>query len=101
MKNKNWKVGIYTRISRDDEVNKESESIINQRNYLTEYILNEKNMEIYDYYNDDGYTGTDFNRPAFTRMFNDIKEGNINTIIVKDLSRLGRNYIFLGEYRHL
>lgn len=98
MKNKNWKVGIYTRISRDDEVNKESESIINQRNYLTEYILNEKNMEIYDYYNDDGYTGTDFNRPAFTRMFNDIKEGNINTIIVKDLSRLGRNYIFLGEY---
>ncbi len=97
MKNKIWKVGVYIRISRDDMYSKESNSIINQRNYLTEYLLQEK-MEIYDYYVDDGYTGTDFNRPAFMRMFNDIKEGKINTIIVKDLSRLGRNYIFLGEY---
>lgn len=86
------------RISRDDDFNGESNSIINQRNYLNEYLLKEKNLEVYDYYSDDGYTGTDFNRPAFSRMFNDIKDGKINTIIVKDLSRLGRNYIFLGEY---
>ena len=98
MKKKIWKVGVYMRISRDDDINKESNSIVNQRNYLTDYLSREKDMEIYDYYSDDGYTGTDFNRPAFTRMFNDIKEGKINTIIVKDLSRLGRNYIFLGEY---
>lgn len=98
MNNKLFKVGIYARISRDDETIKESNSISNQKKLLLAYLAHEKNIEIIDYYIDDGYTGTDFNRPAFLRMYNDIKQERINTIIVKDLSRLGRNYITLGEY---
>ena len=94
----NWLVGIYTRRSFDDSEDKESNTIINQKEMINSYISKEDNMTIVDYYVDDGYTGTDFNRPAFQEMMRDIVDGRINTIIVKDLSRLGRNYVEVGKY---
>ena len=78
----------------------ESESIINQRAYLNDYL--DKNEEFKNFtreeYIDDGYSGTNENRPAFQRMLEDVKKNNIQTIIVKDLSRFMRDYITLGDY---
>ena len=93
-----WKVGVYCRLSSEDGDNAESDSIKNQRELITYYLKNEENLKVVDYYADDGYSGTSFNRPEFKRMFNDMVNGKINTIIVKDLSRFGRNYIEVGNY---
>ena len=93
-----WKVGVYLRLSSDDGDKMESNSITNQKNLINLFLKKEKDLKIYDYYIDDGFTGTDFNRPDFQRLLNDIKEGKINTVIVKDLSRFGRNYIEVGNY---
>ena len=94
----NWKAGVYCRLSSDDGDNAESDSIKNQRELITYYLKKEENLKIVDYYADDGFSGTSFNRPEFKRMFNDMVNGKINTIIVKDLSRFGRNYIEVGNY---
>ena len=92
------RVGVYIRLSKEDEgKNKESESIINQRQYIKEYIERNR-MTIYDYYIDDGYTGNNFDRPNFKRIIKDIKIGLINTVITKDFSRLGREYIETAYY---
>lgn len=95
---KTCRVGAYIRLSKEDEgTNKESESITNQRQYIKEYA--EKNgMTIYDYYVDDGYTGSNFDRPNFKRLIKDIELGIINTVITKDTSRLGRDFIETGHY---
>ncbi len=96
-----YNVAIYIRLSKEDEEKKltESESIINQKIFLTEYVKNlGENYKIVDIYIDDGYTGTNLNRPNFKRMIEDIELGKINMVIVKDLSRLSRNYISSGEY---
>ena len=95
---KTCRVGAYIRLSKEDEgTNKESESITNQRQYIKEYA--EKNgMTIYDYYVDDGYTGSNFDRPNFKRLIKDIELGVINTVITKDTSRLGRDFIETGHY---
>ena len=93
-----WNVGIYCRLSSDDGDNAESDSIKNQRELITYYLKNEHDLKIVDYYVDDGYSGTSFNRPGFKRMFSDVVNGRINTVIVKDLSRFGRNYIEVGNY---
>ena len=93
--NNNFKVGLYIRLSRDDG-NVESDSIISQRSLLNQYVK-ENNYIIVDEYVDDGFSGTNFDRPAFIRMMNDIKIGKINMIITKDMSRLGRDYIGTGE----
>lgn len=95
---KTSRVGAYIRLSKEDEgTNKESESITNQRQYIKEYA--EKNgMTIYDYYVDDGYTGSNFDRPNFKRLIKDIELGVINTVITKDTSRLGRDFIETGHY---
>lgn len=94
-----WKVALYIRLSREDEEDKiESNSVTNQRALLQEYLKNKNEFVIYDIYIDDGYSGTDFNRPNFQRLLNDMKDNKFNTIIVKDLSRLGRNYIEVGNY---
>ena len=96
-----YNVAIYIRLSKDD-VDRgydESESIKNQRTLLTEYV--EKlgwKYNLIDTYIDQGFTGTNFNRPSFQRMIRDIKNGKINMVITKDLSRLGRDYIETGEY---
>lgn len=90
-----FKVGIYIRLSRDDG-NIESDSIISQRSLLNQYIK-ENNYNLIDEYVDDGFTGTNFDRPSFKRMIKDIESGKINMIITKDMSRLGRDYIGTGE----
>ena len=95
---KNYDVGIYCRLSRDDNNGTaESMSISNQRDMLINYV-NERGWNLVDEYVDDGFSGTNFERPDFIRMINDIKNGRINAVVVKDLSRLGRNYIQLGQY---
>ena len=91
------RVGIYCRLSREDGDNKESSSITSQKELLSEYAL-KNSWSIYKVYCDDGYSGGNFNRPAFKEMINDIEEGCIDIVITKDLSRLGRNYIESGYY---
>ena len=94
----NTYVAIYLRLSRDDQNgNAESSSISNQRDMLSAYC-DERGWIVYDIYVDDGFTGTNFERPGFQRMIDDIKLGNINIVLTKDLSRLGRNYVMTGQY---
>ena len=93
-----WKVAVYCRLSSDDGDNAESDSITNQRELIYQFTNKESDMKIIDYYIDDGYSGTSFMRPDFKRMITDIVNEKINTIIVKDLSRFGRNYIEAGKY---
>ena len=91
-------VAIYLRLSRDDQSgNTESMSISNQRDMLMSYC-NERGWKIYDIYVDDGFTGTNFERPGFQRMIGDIEEGYVSVVLTKDLSRLGRNYVMTGQY---
>lgn len=91
-------VAIYLRLSRDDQNgNAESMSISNQRAMLIAYC-EERGWKVYDIYIDDGFTGTNFERPGFQRMIEDIKQGYINVVLTKDLSRLGRNYVMTGQY---
>ncbi len=92
-----YNAGIYVRLSQEDMRVGESLSIENQKLILTKYVA-EQGWNIVDTYVDDGYSGTDFNRPAVTRLLDDAKMGKINLIIVKDLSRFGRNYIQVGQY---
>ena len=96
-KQDNYKVGIYLRLSKDDERQGESLSIENQRRVLTNYV-NEQGWSIYDEYVDDGISGVSFDRPGVQRMLDDAKAGRINLIICKDMSRFGRNYIQVGQY---
>ena len=80
------------------EDKQESNSVTSQRTLLSEFVEEQEDLLIYHTYIDDGFTGTDFNRPSFQKLLEDMKQGNINCIIVKDLSRLGRNYIEVGNY---
>ena len=75
-----------------------SESIINQKEFLTKYVAKQPNWLLIDIYIDDGFTGTNFNRPSFIRLKEDIEQGKIDMVITKDLSRLGRDYIDTGYY---
>lgn len=97
MKQQIYNTAIYLRLSRDDEQQGESGSISTQRQMLTQYC-HEQGLHIYDEYVDDGYSGTNYDRPGFQRMLDDIEDGKINCVITKDLSRLGRNYVLTGQY---
>ena len=97
MKQKHYIAGLYYRLSQEDERQGESVSIDNQRAILRKYA-EERGFEIHDEYIDDGVSGTTFQRPGVQRLLDDAKTGIINTIIVKDLSRFGRNYIEVGQY---
>ena len=97
MKQKHYIAGLYYRKSQEDERQGESISIENQRTILRKYA-EEHGFEIHDEYIDDGVSGTTFDRPEVQRLLDDTKTGVINTIIVKDLSRFGRNYIEVGQY---
>lgn len=94
---KTYNVGIYCRLSNDDERSGESVSIENQKLLLQQYVRSQGWNEI-DVYIDDGYSGTNFNRPGVKRLIEDAKAKRINVILVKDLSRFGRNYIEFGQY---
>lgn len=96
-KQMNYNVGIYVRLSQEDMRTGESLSVENQKMILTKYVK-EQGWNTYKIYVDDGYTGADFNRPAVQQLLEDAKNGKINLIIVKDLSRFGRNYIQIGQY---
>ena len=96
-KQSNYNAGIYVRLSQEDERAGESLSIENQKMILTKYVA-EQGWTLVDIYVDDGYSGTDFNRPAVTQLLEDAKNGQINLIICKDLSRFGRNYIEVEQY---
>ena len=97
-----WSVALYIRLSQEDSDNgtekQESNSVTSQKTLLNEFIEEHDDLIVYDTYKDDGFTGTDFNRPSFQRLLEDMRNGNINCVIVKDLSRLGRNYIEVGNY---
>ena len=86
-----YNTAIYCRLSRDDGT-EESQSIQSQKEILKEYV-DKQGWNLVDYYIDDGYSGTNFNRPSFQRLINDIELGKIHIVITKDLSRLGRNYL--------
>lgn len=91
------KTGLYMRLSVEDNDKLESDSIKNQRELLRAYAESHPELEVVDEYVDDGYTGTNFDRPAFSRIMQDCEAGRINCIVVKDLSRLGRNFIGMGK----
>ena len=97
MKQKRYIAGLYYRLSQEDERQGESVSIDNQRTILRKYA-EERSFEIHDEYIDDGVSGTTFQRPEVQRLLDDAKTGIINTIIVKDLSRLSRNDYECGHY---
>ena len=93
-----YHVALYIRLSREDGDKIESDSVVNQRDLLTSFVDELEDVCINDYYIDDGWSGTNFERPSFIRMMADIKSGVVNCVIVKDLSRFGRNYIEAGNY---
>ena len=93
-----FNVAIYIRLSREDGDKEESDSVGNQRKLLTEYVSRHDDFILYDIYIDDGFTGTNFNRPAFQKMITDIEDKKVNCVVVKDLSRFGRDYIDTGRY---
>lgn len=96
---KTWKVALYIRLSREDGDDKaESLSITSQRAILNEYLKQHPDMELVDYYIDDGWSGTNFDRPDFQRMLNDIMNGKVTCVVVKDLSRFCRNAVDGGYY---
>ena len=93
-----FNVAEYIRLSREDGDKAESDSIGNQRKLITDYLKGKDEFVLYDTYVDDGFTGTNFKRPAFMRMIEDIEPGKLDCVIVKDLSRFGRDYIDTGKY---
>ena len=97
MLKQNYDVGIYVRLSKDDERAGESVSIENQKMMLRKYVTEQGWNEV-GCYVDDGFSGTNFDRPGVTRLIEDAKDGKINLILVKDLSRFGRNYIEIGRF---
>ena len=92
-----WTAALYIRLSKEDELKGESNSVTAQREILKEFIKQKPEIEEYDVYVDDGWSGTNFERPSFKRMMSDIYAGKVNCVIVKDLSRFGRNYSKGGE----
>lgn len=93
----NPSAALYIRLSQEDkEKYSESESVTNQRSMLLRYAK-DNDIRVYDIYIDDGYTGTNFDRPSFKKMISDIESGKVNIVITKDMSRLGRDYIVTGE----
>ena len=93
-----WDVTLYLRLSREDGDKEESNSISGQRDLIRDYMAHHPELREYAVRVDDGFSGSTFERPAFQAMINDIRAGKTNCVIVKDLSRFGRNYLDAGEY---
>ena len=94
--NGEWRAGLYVRLSREDGDRAESESVASQKALLSRFA-EERNLP-FEFYIDDGWSGTDFDRPSFRRMIADVTSKKINCVVVKDLSRFGRNYVESGKY---
>ena len=93
----NYHAALYIRLSKEDESEGPSESVNNQMSLLNEFVQQHR-LSVYDTYIDDGWSGTNFDRPSFQRMIADIEARKVNMVITKDLSRLGRDYIMTGHY---
>ena len=91
---------LYARLSKDDDLVGDSNSIVHQKEILAKYAK-EHGFTNIEFYVDDGFSGTNFNRPDFQRMMADAEEGKISTVIVKDMSRFGRDYIMVGYYTEI
>ena len=96
--NKIYNVGIYVRLSVFDDNKKDNDTIENQKNIILDYLKDKEEFKIISIYEDTNFTGTNFNRSGFERLLEDVRKEKINCIIVKDLSRFGRNYIECGNY---
>ena len=95
-----YKAALYMRLSKDDDGTSESASITTQRKMLRSYAA-DQGFQVFDEYVDDGWSGTNFDRPDFKRMIADIEAGKVNLVMTKDLSRLGRDYITAGQYTEI
>ena len=93
-----WQAALYVRLSREDGDKVESESILSQKAYLQDFLKGRSDLRLYQIYVDDGWSGTNFDRPQFLSMIEDIRARRVDCVIVKDLSRFGRNYIESGRY---
>lgn len=93
-----WSAGLYARISVETEEKREADTIGTQIQLLRDFASEHADIQVFDVYCDDSISGTSFSRPEFSRLMNDVRNGKVNCIIVKDLSRLGRNYLESGEY---
>ena len=91
---------LYERLSKDDELQGESNSILNQKKYLEDYARAQGFTNI-RHFTDDGYTGTNFDRPGFNAMLEEINAGHVAIVLVKDMSRFGRNYLQVGFYTEI
>ena len=94
MKKENYKAVIYIRVACKETINDE---IMEQKELINRYLKTKSNIKVSDYYIDDGYSGTNLNRPAFKKMLQDIKNNKIDEVIVKDFTRISRNYFDLSE----
>jgi len=92
-----YRAALYIRLSKEDELEGPSQSVTNQKSLLNEFV-EEHHLTVYDTYVDDGWSGTNFERPDFQRMIGDIEAHKVNMVITKNLSRLGRDYIMTGHY---
>ena len=88
-----YRAALYIRLSREDGDKEESDSVGNQKKLLLGFVERNAEIMVRDVYVDDGYSGTSFERPGFRRMIRDIEDKKVNCVIVKDLSRFGRDYI--------
>lgn len=91
---------LYVRLSRDDENEGDSNSIAHQIEILTKYAKDHQ-INSFRIYKDDGWSGTNFKRPGFLEMLGDIEAGHVNMVVVKDMSRFGRNYLEVGMYTEI
>lgn len=96
MKKEQRYTALYERLSHDDELQGESNSISNQKQLLMEYAVSHE-LPSLRHFTDDGISGTRFDRPAFLEMMEEIEDGNIGIVLVKDMSRLGRDYLKVGQ----
>lgn len=92
------RTALYVRLSVEDNGKEDADSLENQEALLRDYLEDRPYLELVEVYSDNGFTGTDFERPAFIRLIEDVRKGHIDCIVVKDFSRLGRNYVETGEY---
>ena len=93
-----YNADLYLRLSKEDGDKEESDSITNQKELIFDYLKSMEDIKIHEVRVDDGYSGVNFNRPAFQQMLEDIKAGKVDCVITKDLSRFGRNHIEVGKY---
>lgn len=96
--NRIYRAALYVRLSREDGDKEESDSIVNQKDLIRAFLADKDDIHICDECVDDGYSGADFNRPGFKRMMGEIEAGRIDCVVVKDLSRFGRNFVEAGRY---